>query len=192
MGFLDKFTEDHFKVLSDGRTVFLPKGTGGPAYLVPDEATRKRYERLIQVGGWIGSGLLVIAGKFAFRDGTFNWQWAALLLLVPAWSWYIGRHAAERLQEVHDASLFSVPPSQMSEFNAFRSWALAAGALLCLVGGLAISVQHPAAWVRWVGMAIALAAALTIPIALQELQRKRELDARGREGFRWQDNSSSW
>jgi len=181
MGFLDKYTEDRFKVLPDGRTVFLPKGVGGPAYLVPDEATRERYERLIKFGGVVASVVIVTAGKLVYRDGAFNWYWAALLLAVPAWPWYIGRQAAEHLQEVHDASMFDAPASETSEFNALRSWALAGGAMLCLVAGIAISVQHPTAWIRWAGIAIALVAALTIPIALQDLQRKREIESREKE-----------
>ena len=191
MRLLDKFLEDRFRVLRDGRTVFMPSGAGGPIYLIPDEATRKQFEGFLKVGGLLGSALFFGVAKLIYQDGVINWGWAALMLAYPFWTWWVARRAAETLQEVHDASVFNPPTTRSAEFGGATLWVRAVGALVCLVAGLAISVQHPSAWMRWVGLAVAFAAALTIPITIQEIERKREIESRDHErAGGWFDDSA--
>ena len=181
MGLLDKYLEDRFRVLPDGRTVFMPKGASGPAYLVPEEATRKRFEGLVKFGGVVTSLLLFSAAKLVFHNDTFNWQWAALLLFVPVWPWWVARYADEQLHPVHDASLFEAPNTEDPEYKGAYLWARATAAVGVVVVGLVFSIQAPVAWVRWLSLAAAFVAAMTLPFTINDLQRKRELDGRGRE-----------
>ena len=169
----------------------MPKGAGGPGYLVPDEATRKRFQSLVKFGGVVTSLLFFSAAKLVYQDGNINWAWAALLLFVPLWPWWVARHAAERLQQVHDASLFEAPSVADAEYKGAFLWARATAAVAVVIIGLIYSVQAPVAAVRWVSLAIAFLAAMTLPFTINDLQRKRELDARERErAGGWFDDSA--
>ena len=181
MRLLDRYIEGRFRVLRDGSTVFMPKGDSGPAYLVPDEATRKRFEFLTKCGGVVTSLLLFSGAKLLYHNDAFNWGWAALLLFVPLWPWWVARHAAERLQQVHDTSLFDAPNVENGEYKEPFLWARATAAVGAVIIGLILSSQAPVAWVRWVSLAVAFVAAMTLPFTINDLQHKRELDARERE-----------
>ena len=181
MSFLDRYTDDKFKVLPDGRTLFLPKGDSGPVYLIPDETTRTKFESLLKVGGVLASAALVAGGKLAFQDDGFHWQWAALLLVVPVWSWHVERTAAEQLQELHHASIFAAPPAPPSEFSLLRLSIFAIAATAGVIAGLATSIWNPASIIGWVGLALSVLAAFALMITLQDIQRTREAGQREHE-----------
>jgi hypothetical protein len=92
---------ERFVYLNDGRKLFLPRGPGGPVYLVPDLETHLRLERRYDlvdrvVKFALGVGLLA-ASLVRF------WMLVPVLILVglvlPRWA---DRGAVESLPEVHD------------------------------------------------------------------------------------------
>ena len=175
MGFLDSYTGDHFTVLGDGRTIFRPKGPDGPAYLIPDEQTRATYERMLKIAGVVGTALVLGVGNYVVGGRGALWHWAVPLVVLPVLHWYIARRAAEHLVPIHESSLFNAPDDdRVREYSYFRLWTLGAGALLCVIAGLALFADDQPAWLRWIGLAVALLAALTLPITVQDIRRKRE------------------
>lgn len=189
MGFLDRYTNDHFKRLGDGRTVFMPAGSDGPAYLIPDDATRAQYERMLKVTGLLGTALVLGLGNFLFRGGGHSWHWLVPLVVLPVLHWHIGRRAAEHLQPIHESTLFDAPDnSRFREYSYFRLWTLGAGALVCVIAGVALFADDQPAWLRWTGLTIALLAALTLPITVQDIHRKRDERARERTDT-WTESS---
>jgi hypothetical protein len=182
MGYLDKYTADKFRGQRDGRTVFYPKGPDGPGYLLPDERTRERLERVLKAIGVVGAALLFAAGRFSFlRDGRW-WLLIPPLLFLPAAQWYVGRYASEHFPEVYQPYVFDAAEArQIGEDGYVKLWAVAIGAALGVAAGVVVFVRHPSPWARWSGLAIGILFGLFVPIALQNIQRKRELDRQKRE-----------
>lgn len=109
MRIFDGYVKERFRQLPDGRTLFLPKGEDGPAYLVPDEATRDWLERQLKTSGVVMAVLAAMLGRFLYFRGAFRWP---MLLAIPVilWAkWRIAALAAERLEEIHDARRFERP-----------------------------------------------------------------------------------
>lgn len=193
MGYFDKYTDDKFRDLSDGRSVFYPKGPDGPGYLIPDEQTRRRLERVVKALGLVGAALVFGAGQYFFSRAGVWWHWIPPLLLVPAANWYIARWASEHFQEVYEPYNFDATEArQLGEDSYGKLWAVAIGAAVCVAAGIVTFVQHPAPWVRWTALAIGVLSGLFIPVALQDIQRKREFDRQQRERKQeWSGRSGS-
>lgn len=182
MSYFDKYTDDKFRDLPNGRSVFYPKGPDGPGYIIPDEQTRTRLERAIKALGIVAAALVFGAGQYIFSRAGVWWHWMPPLLLVPVANWYIARWASENFQQVYEPYAFDATEErQLGEDSYVKLWAVAIGAALCVAAGVVIFVQHPAPWVRWAGLAIGVLFGLLIPLALQDIQRKRELDQQQRE-----------
>lgn len=182
MGYFDKYSDDKFRDLPDGRSVFYPKGPHGAGYLIPDDRTRTRLERAIKLLGFVGAALAFGTGQFIFSRAGVWWHWLPLLLAVPVANWYITRWASEHFQEVYEPYVFAATEArQLGEDSYARLWAVAIGAALCVAAGIVIYVQQPSPWVRWAGLATGVFAGLFIPLALQDIERKRELDKQQRE-----------
>ncbi len=176
MRILDGYTKQRFRPLADGRTIFLPKGEDGPAYLVPDEPTRQRLERELKVNGLLVTVLAAALGRFLYFGNTFHWPLLLTLPVMALLKWRINAFAAERLQEIHDHRLFErVPEQRAAEDSGWQSAALAGGAALVVVIGLAILVVHPAVWVQSVGLLIAAVSAWFMQLALHDVRRSREI-----------------
>lgn len=65
--------------LADGRVLFLPRGRGGPAYVVPDYVAGWTAEQRLEWAeriAWIGFTCVLLAA-------TFFEQWTLLLVIVP-------------------------------------------------------------------------------------------------------------
>lgn len=193
MSFFDKYTDDKFRDLPEGRSVFYPKGPDGPGYLIPDERTRTRLERTIKAVGMVGAALVFGAGQYIFSRTGVWWHWIPAVLLVPVVNWYIARWASEHFQEIYEPYAFDATEERrLGEDSYVKLWAVAAGAIVCVAVGVVIFVQHPSPWVRWAGLAIGVLFGLFIPLALQNIQRKRELDKQQRERTdEWSGRSGS-
>jgi hypothetical protein len=193
MSYFDKYTDDKFRDLPDGQSVFYPKGPDGPGYHIPDERTRARLERAIKLLGIVGAALVFGAGQYVFSQSGVWWHWILPLLLVPVANWYIARWASEHYQEVYEPYAFDATEArQLGEDSYVKLWTVAIGGAACVAGGVVIFVQHPTPWVRWAGLAIGVLFGLFIPLALQDIQRKRELDQQQRErNQEWSTRSDS-
>jgi hypothetical protein len=176
MGFFDRFTDERFRQLADGRTIFLPKGADGPAYLVPEDGTRERLERRLKATGLVAMVMAVALGKFLYFRGTFHWR---LLLMIPVIvfvKWSVAAHAAEQLQEIHDTRLFEQGPEPIpADDSGWQSWALVVGASIAAAAGVAMFVSHSAIWVQWAGFIIAAVSAWFVLLAFQDIRRSREI-----------------
>lgn len=176
MRFLDRYTKQRFRQLADGRTIFLPRGDDGPAYLVPDEPTRQRLERELKVNGLLVTVLAIVLGRFLYFGKTLHWPVLLTLPVMALLKWRVSALAAERLQEVHDRRLFErVPEKRAAEDSGWQSATLAGGAAVVAGIGLAIFVVHPAPWVRSVGLLIAAVSAWFLQLALHDVRRSREI-----------------
>jgi hypothetical protein len=193
MSYFDKYTDDKFRDLPDGRSLFYPKGPKGLGYLIPDEQTRTRLERAMKALGFVGAALVFGAGQHIFSRAGVWWHWIPPLLLVPVANWYIARWASEHFQEIYEPYVFGASEErQLDEDSYLKLWAVAIGAVVCVAAGVVIFVQHPAPWVRWAGLGIGLLFGLFVPLALQDIQRKRELDQQQRErNQEWSARSGS-
>jgi hypothetical protein len=192
MSFLDRFTHDHFRVLSDGRTIFLPKGPDGPSYLVPDDTTRQRLERSLKASGVLVTLLAVALGKFLFTRGTFHWLWLLAIPVMAFLKWRTAARAAEQLQEYHDSQMFEqVPEPSLAEDSRWQSWTLAGGAATAVAAGVVMFVAYPVRWVQWVGLLIAAVSAWFVQLALQDIRRSRALHRRAAD-WHTQRRTHTW
>jgi hypothetical protein len=193
MGYFDKYTDDKFRDLPDGQSVFYPKGSDGPGYLIPDDRTRTRLERAIKTTGFAGAALVFGAGQFILSRAGVWWHWIPPLLFVPVANWYIARWASEHFQPVYEPYVFDATEERrLGEDSYVKLWAVAIGAALCVIAGVVMFVQHASPWMRWSGLAIGMVSGLFIPLALQDIQRKRQLDTQQRERTKaWSARSGS-
>ena len=105
MAFLHTGPEvQRFVELPDGRVLFLPRGGGGPVYVLPDGFARVRLERRYKVIDRV-AGLAAGLGVFVLSHLKM-WTAIPLLLgfavLLPRW---VSRTLVESLPEAHDAAV---------------------------------------------------------------------------------------
>lgn len=164
---------ERFVYLTDGRKLFLPKGSGGPVYLVPDLETHMRLERRytlsdkvvkFAIGLGIGAALL-------FQQWMLIPALVLLSYVMPGW---IDRVAIESLPEVHDPEALLAARAGHDTPGAFGS-----------LGGILIAVAAgaPAAYLAFRDGAMAgevvamfLAVLLMLVIRLNELNESRPED----------------
>jgi hypothetical protein len=111
---------DRFVELGDGRTLFLPRGRGGPAYLVPDESTRLRLWRISSWAYRGGQLIAILLTVGAFRLGHIEVA-LGILGLALAGGWFIQQAAVGGLQPASDPAAIAATAPPLEQPSAFAA-----------------------------------------------------------------------